>query len=48
VKRENLIVDTVFAMHQGPLPWEKVMKLIEKSRHSEADHGADAAGGSAF
>jgi hypothetical protein len=34
VKRENLIVDTVFAMHQGPMPWEKVMALIEKSRHS--------------
>jgi hypothetical protein len=34
VKRENLIVDTVFAMHQGPMPWEKVIGLIEKSRHS--------------
>ena len=34
VKRENLIVDTVYAMHQGPMPWEKVMALIEKSRHS--------------
>jgi hypothetical protein len=34
VKRENLIVDTVFAMHQGPMPWEKVLALIEKSRHS--------------
>jgi len=34
VKRENLIVDTVFAMHQGPMPWEQVMTLIEKSRHS--------------
>ena len=34
VKRENLIVDTVFAMHQGPIPWEKVLGLIEKSRHS--------------
>jgi hypothetical protein len=34
VKRENLIVDTVFAMHQGPMPWEKVIDLIEKSRHS--------------
>jgi hypothetical protein len=33
VKRENLIVDTVFAMHQGPLPWDQVMALIEKSRH---------------
>jgi len=36
VKRENLIVDTVFAMHQGPMPWEKVLGLIEKSRHSPA------------
>jgi hypothetical protein len=34
VKRENLIVDTVFAMHQGPMPWEKVVGLIEKSRHA--------------
>lgn len=34
VKRENLIVDTVFAMHQGPMPWQKVIELIEKSRHS--------------
>jgi hypothetical protein len=34
VKRENLIVDTVFAMHQGPMAWEQVMALIEKSRHS--------------
>jgi hypothetical protein len=34
VKRENLIVDTVFAMHQGPMPWEQVMALIEKSRHT--------------
>jgi hypothetical protein len=33
VKRENLIVDTVFAMHQGPMPWEQVTVLIEKSRH---------------
>jgi hypothetical protein len=33
VKRENLIVDTVFAMHQGPIPWEKALALIEKSRH---------------
>ena len=36
VKRENLIIDTVFAMHQGPMPWEKVLELIEKSRHSPA------------
>jgi len=28
------IVDTVFAMHQGPMPWEQVMGLIEKSRHA--------------
>jgi hypothetical protein len=34
VKRENLIVDTVFAMHQGPMSWDKVIDLIEKSRHS--------------
>jgi hypothetical protein len=34
VKRENLIVDTVFAMHQGPMPWDQVMALIEKSLHS--------------
>jgi hypothetical protein len=33
VKRENLIVDTVFAMHQGPMPWDQVTALIEKSRH---------------
>ena len=25
VKRENLIVDTVFAMHQGPMPWNQVI-----------------------
>ena len=34
VKRENLIVDTVFSMHQGPLPWEQVMALIEKSHRT--------------
>jgi hypothetical protein len=34
VKRENLIVDTVFAMHQGPMPWDQVIALIEKSLHS--------------
>ena len=33
VKRENLNVDTVFAMHQGPMPWEKVKALIEKARN---------------
>ena len=47
VKRENLIVDTVFAMHQGAMPWEKVMTLIEKSRHPEDDHETGG-GGSAF
>jgi hypothetical protein len=31
VKRENLIVDTVFAMHQGPMPWDQVLALIAKS-----------------
>jgi hypothetical protein len=34
VKRENLIVDTVFAMHQGPMPWGTVVGLIEKSQHA--------------
>jgi hypothetical protein len=34
VKRENLIVDTVFAMHQGPMPWDQVIALIEKSLHT--------------
>jgi hypothetical protein len=33
VKRENLTVDTVFAMHQGPMPWDRVIALIEKSGH---------------
>jgi hypothetical protein len=33
VKRANLKVDTVFAMHQGPMPWDKVIALIEKSEH---------------
>jgi hypothetical protein len=31
VKRENLTVDTVFAMHQGPMPWDQVLALIAKS-----------------
>jgi hypothetical protein len=34
VKRENLKVEIVFAMHQGPMPWDKVVALIEKSQHS--------------
>ena len=36
VKREHLVVDTVFAMHQGPMPWDKVMALIEKARVPES------------
>jgi hypothetical protein len=31
VQRENLTVDTVFAMHQGPMPWSKVIGLLGKS-----------------
>ena len=34
VKRANLAVDTVFAMHQGPMPWDQVLALIEKSQRS--------------
>jgi hypothetical protein len=33
VSRENLKVDTVFAMHQGPTPWGQVLSLIEKAMH---------------
>ena len=33
VKRANLRVDRVFAMHQGPMPWDQVLALIEKSQH---------------
>jgi hypothetical protein len=33
VKRASLAVDTVFAMHQGPMPWKQVAALIEKSQH---------------
>jgi hypothetical protein len=32
VKRENFKVDTVFAMHQGPMPWDQVVGLIKKSQ----------------
>src|SRR6202042_1994551 len=31
VRRENLQVKTVFAMHQGPVPWTQVTLLVEKS-----------------
>ncbi len=34
VKRANLKVDTVFAMHQGPMPWSQVLDLIEKAQHA--------------
>jgi hypothetical protein len=33
VERASLKVDTVFAMHQGPMPWSQVLALIEKSQH---------------
>ena len=33
VKRENLNVETVFAMHQGPMKWADVMALVEKARN---------------
>ncbi|HEY6621976.1 MAG TPA: hypothetical protein VIY68_20730 [Steroidobacteraceae bacterium] len=31
VKRENLEVATVFAMHQEPVPWAKVTALVERA-----------------
>jgi hypothetical protein len=34
VKRENLTVDKVFAMHQGPTDWAQVTALIEKALHA--------------
>jgi len=34
VKRENLSVETVFAMHQGPMEWSKVIALLEKAQHA--------------
>ncbi len=33
VRRENLQVDRVFAMHQGPTAWNHVLDLLEKSQH---------------
>jgi len=33
VQRERLDVQTVFAMHQGPMAWKQVMALIEKAGH---------------
>jgi len=32
VKREKLAVSKVFAMHQGPIAWDRVIALIEKER----------------
>ncbi len=32
VKRENLQVETVFAMHQDPTPWNQVTALVEKAQ----------------
>ncbi|MGD0628308.1 MAG: hypothetical protein ABR987_03090 [Terracidiphilus sp.] len=34
VKRENLAVDKVFAMHQGPMEWSTVMVLLAKAQHA--------------
>ena len=31
VKRDNLTVDKVFAMYQGPVEWNHVMEFLEKS-----------------
>jgi hypothetical protein len=31
VEREHLLVDTVYAMHQGPAPWSDVMSLLNKT-----------------
>jgi hypothetical protein len=33
-KRENLEVETIFAMHQEPMPWKQVVALVEKAKHS--------------
>ena len=33
VKRANLKVDTVFAMHEGPMPWDQVLSMVDKSQH---------------
>lgn len=32
VKRANLKVDTVFAMHHELMPWDQVIALFEKSQ----------------
>jgi hypothetical protein len=33
VHREHLSVDTVYAMHQGPTPWQKVAQLVAAATH---------------
>jgi hypothetical protein len=35
VKRESLKVDSVFAMHQGPTPWDQVLTLLKKSQGAD-------------
>ncbi len=34
IEREKLKITTVFAMHQGPTPWQQVVDLINKAQHS--------------
>jgi hypothetical protein len=34
VKRAHLQVETVFAMHQGPMPWAQALALLEKSQQA--------------
>jgi hypothetical protein len=36
VEREHLVVDTVWAMHEGPTPWSQILALLEKAE--ETDH----------
>lgn len=33
VQREGLQVDNVFAMHQAPMPWNDVVKLVQSAMH---------------
>ena len=33
VQREGLQVETVFAMHQAPMPWNAVVKLLQNAMH---------------
>ncbi len=32
VQREGLQVNTVFAMHQAPMPWSNVVALVQKAQ----------------